>query len=201
MRRHDDQCQRAWAGKIAALAGIPVRVIPGKGVMVAVNHRLVNTVINRCKMPADGDILVPVHTVAIIGTTDERVSDPEMLSIRAVGSGIDAGGRGKAGARFQQSAHLAGVGGRASALPGRLRRRQPRRHARAGAARPSTARWRRRLPHHHWRQVDDLPADGGDDGGQGVRPTRRQARLPHGGYACSGCGAGALLAGPSPARG
>ncbi|HAJ34627.1 MAG TPA: anaerobic glycerol-3-phosphate dehydrogenase subunit A [Chloroflexi bacterium] len=71
----------AWAGKIAALAGIPVRVIPGKGVMVAVNHRLVNTVINRCKMPADGDILVPVHTVAIIGTTDERVADPEMLSI------------------------------------------------------------------------------------------------------------------------
>jgi glycerol-3-phosphate dehydrogenase len=71
----------AWAGKIAALADIPVRVIPGKGVMVAVNHRLVNTVINRCKMPADGDILVPVHTVAIIGTTDERVADPEMLSI------------------------------------------------------------------------------------------------------------------------
>lgn len=71
----------AWAGQIAALAGIPVRVIPGKGVMVAVNHRLVNTVINRCKMPADGDILVPVHTVAIIGTTDERVTDPELLPI------------------------------------------------------------------------------------------------------------------------
>lgn len=71
----------AWAGKIAAMAGVPVNVIPGKGVMVAVNHRLVNTVVNRCKMPADGDILVPVHTVAIIGTTDERVSDPEMLTI------------------------------------------------------------------------------------------------------------------------
>ena len=71
----------AWAGQIAATAGIPVRVIPGKGVMVAVNHRLVNTVINRCKMPADGDILVPVHTVAIIGTTDERVTDPELLPI------------------------------------------------------------------------------------------------------------------------
>ena len=37
--------------------------------------------INRCKMPADGDILVPVHTVAVIGTTDERVADPEMLNI------------------------------------------------------------------------------------------------------------------------
>jgi glycerol-3-phosphate dehydrogenase len=71
----------AWAGKLAATAGIPVRVIPGKGVMVAVNHRLVNTVVNRCKMPADGDILVPVHTVAIIGTTDERVADPERFGI------------------------------------------------------------------------------------------------------------------------
>ncbi|MFZ4850658.1 MAG: anaerobic glycerol-3-phosphate dehydrogenase subunit GlpA [Caldilinea sp.] len=71
----------AWAGKLAATAGIPLRVIPGKGVMVAVNHRLVNTVVNRCKMPADGDILVPVHTVAIIGTTDERVADPERFGI------------------------------------------------------------------------------------------------------------------------
>jgi glycerol-3-phosphate dehydrogenase len=49
--------------------------------MVAMNHRLVNTVINRCKMPADGDILVPVHTVAVIGTTDEKVTDPELLRI------------------------------------------------------------------------------------------------------------------------
>lgn len=71
----------AWAGKLAAQAGIEVKVIPGKGTMVAMNHRLVNTVINRCKMPADGDILVPVHTVAVIGTTDEKVTDPELLRI------------------------------------------------------------------------------------------------------------------------
>ncbi|HMN30254.1 MAG TPA: anaerobic glycerol-3-phosphate dehydrogenase subunit GlpA [Caldilineaceae bacterium] len=71
----------AWAGQVAALAGIPVNVIPGKGTMVALNHRIVNTVINRCKMPSDGDILVPIHTVAVIGTTDERVADPEKLRI------------------------------------------------------------------------------------------------------------------------
>ncbi len=71
----------AWAGQIAAMAGIGVKIIPGKGVMVATNHRLVNTVINRCKMPSDGDILVPVHTVSIIGTTDEKVADPEHLVI------------------------------------------------------------------------------------------------------------------------
>lgn len=71
----------AWAGKVAALAGIEVKVIPGKGVMLAMNHRLVNTVINRCKMPADGDILVPIHTVSVIGTTDEKVAEPEPLRI------------------------------------------------------------------------------------------------------------------------
>ncbi len=71
----------AWAGKLAKLAGCDVNVIAGKGVMLAMNHRFCNTVINRCKMPADGDILVPIHTVAVIGTTDEKVADPELLAI------------------------------------------------------------------------------------------------------------------------
>jgi glycerol-3-phosphate dehydrogenase len=71
----------AWAGHIAQLAQLSVQIIPGKGVMVAMNHRMVNTVLNRCKMPSDGDIIVPIHTVAVIGTTDERVSDPERLAI------------------------------------------------------------------------------------------------------------------------
>lgn len=32
-------------------------------------------------MPADGDIIVPIRTVAVIGTTDERVDDPERFGI------------------------------------------------------------------------------------------------------------------------
>ena len=71
----------AWAGQIAALADIEVRMILGKGVMLATNSRLTNTVINRCKMPGDGDILVPIHTVSVIGTTDEKVIEPENLRI------------------------------------------------------------------------------------------------------------------------
>ena len=71
----------AWANVVAHMAGISISVIPGKGTMVAMNHRVLNTVVNRCKMPADGDIIVPVHTVAVIGTTDERVADPENLGI------------------------------------------------------------------------------------------------------------------------
>jgi glycerol-3-phosphate dehydrogenase len=71
----------AWAGKIAGLAGVKVTVVPGKGTMVAMNHRLLNTVVNRCKLPADGDIIVPIRTVAVIGTTDVHVPDPDVYGI------------------------------------------------------------------------------------------------------------------------
>jgi len=71
----------AWAGRIAAMAGCEVTVFPGKGIMVAMNHRLVNTVVNRCTMPSDGDIIVPIRTVSVIGTTDEKVADPDRWEI------------------------------------------------------------------------------------------------------------------------
>jgi glycerol-3-phosphate dehydrogenase len=68
----------AWAGQIAELAGIEgVRVLPGRGIMIAMNHRLLNTCVNRCQMPTDGDIIVPVRTVCVIGTTDEHTDDPD----------------------------------------------------------------------------------------------------------------------------
>jgi glycerol-3-phosphate dehydrogenase len=72
----------AWAGGIAAMAGIEgVHVMPGRGIMIAMNHRLVNTVINRCQMPTDGDIIVPIRTVSVIGTTDSHTDDPDDESI------------------------------------------------------------------------------------------------------------------------
>ena len=71
----------AWAGHIAELGGCKVAVLPGKGIMIAMNHRLVNTVVNRCKPPADGDIIVPIRTVSVIGTTDTQVADPDELEV------------------------------------------------------------------------------------------------------------------------
>jgi glycerol-3-phosphate dehydrogenase len=73
----------AWAGQIAAMAGCPVTVRPSKGTMVAMAYRFVNTIINRCHMPGDGDILVPVGTVAVIGTTSVNVPDPNDTSVQA----------------------------------------------------------------------------------------------------------------------
>jgi glycerol-3-phosphate dehydrogenase len=71
-----------WAGEIAGMADCHgVTVVPGKGIMIAMNHRLVSTVVNRCDPPGDGDILVPIHTVCVIGTTDSKADTPDDLSI------------------------------------------------------------------------------------------------------------------------
>jgi glycerol-3-phosphate dehydrogenase len=68
----------AWAGSVAEMAGIEgVRILPGRGIMIAMNHRLVNTCVNRCQMPTDGDIIVPIRTVCVIGTTDVHTEDPD----------------------------------------------------------------------------------------------------------------------------
>ncbi|AKK11704.1 anaerobic glycerol-3-phosphate dehydrogenase subunit GlpA [Corynebacterium uterequi] len=83
-----------WAGTIADSAGCPgLEVVSGRGIMVAMNHRLVNTVINRCIYPSDGDILVPAHTVSIIGTTDQEADDPDYLEIpsKEIQQMLDAG--------------------------------------------------------------------------------------------------------------
>ncbi len=73
----------AWAGQIGRLAGVEIDIVAGKGVMIALNHRLVNTVVNRCKPPGDGDIIVPIRTVCVAGTTDESVPNPDDRSITA----------------------------------------------------------------------------------------------------------------------
>src|SRR6185437_6874036 len=73
----------AWAGKLAAMAGCDVHVRGGRGIMVALNHRLTHAVVNRCRMPSDSDILVPAHTVCVLGTTDVSTDDPDDTAVPA----------------------------------------------------------------------------------------------------------------------
>lgn len=70
-----------WAKSIAAMAHVDLPIALGRGAMIAMASRLVNTVVNRCKPPSDGDILVPVGTVLVLGTTDEPVQSPDDLTI------------------------------------------------------------------------------------------------------------------------
>lgn len=101
-------CAGVWAGRITELTGLPpVPVVPGRGIMVAMNHRLVNTVVNRLIYPADGDILVPVHTVSVIGTTDSPEVEPDHLPIPAaeVQQMLDAGEQLIPGFRQARAVH------------------------------------------------------------------------------------------------
>jgi glycerol-3-phosphate dehydrogenase len=62
----------SWANRILSLAGLRIGMALSKGSMLITNQRLTQRVINRCRKPSDGDILVPNDTVSILGTTSVR---------------------------------------------------------------------------------------------------------------------------------
>ncbi|MFN8418777.1 MAG: anaerobic glycerol-3-phosphate dehydrogenase subunit GlpA [Anaerolineae bacterium] len=72
-----------WANVIGEMIGVPIKMRHSKGIMIAMNVRWVHTIINRLKPPADGDILVPVGTVCVIGTTSITVPSPDHFEITA----------------------------------------------------------------------------------------------------------------------
>ena len=67
----------AWSGQLGKMAGIEIPVQPAPGVMVAVEKRLVNRVINRLRPAGDGDIVVPQRRLTIAGTSTWLAKDPE----------------------------------------------------------------------------------------------------------------------------
>ncbi|MGB9781723.1 MAG: anaerobic glycerol-3-phosphate dehydrogenase subunit GlpA [Moorellaceae bacterium] len=70
-----------WAGMVASMAGVQLEIFYDRGALVIFHHRLNDRVINRCRLPADGDILVPAGPVSILGTTSVKVDTPEDLSV------------------------------------------------------------------------------------------------------------------------
>ena len=67
----------AWAEHCAAMADVSVPMRPTKGVMVAVPYEGIEPVLNRCRPPADGDIIIPHDEQVILGTTSVAVDDPD----------------------------------------------------------------------------------------------------------------------------
>ncbi|WP_435079387.1 FAD-dependent oxidoreductase [Halococcus sp. AFM35] len=67
----------AWAERLAALAGIDVAMRPTSGVMVAIDYDGIEPVLNRCRPPSDGDIVVPHGSQVVLGTTSVEVDDPD----------------------------------------------------------------------------------------------------------------------------
>lgn len=72
-----------WSGVVAGLAGLKVAVKFDRGAMIAMNTRWVNTVVNRLRPATDGDILVPVGTVCVLGTTSVITDQPDDTRIEA----------------------------------------------------------------------------------------------------------------------
>src|SRR6056297_2447832 len=63
----------AWAGECAAMAGIDVEMQPTKGVMVSVHYEGLGPGVNRCRVPDDGDIIIPHESQVVLGTTSVEV--------------------------------------------------------------------------------------------------------------------------------
>jgi glycerol-3-phosphate dehydrogenase len=66
-----------WSHKVARLAQIDVPMVLSAGTMIVLDSRPVKRVINRCRKSADGDIIVPVGTTIVLGTTSVEVQDPD----------------------------------------------------------------------------------------------------------------------------
>lgn len=72
-----------WGQPVAQLAGVQINMFPAKGTLLIFGHRVNRMVINRCRKPANGDILVPDDAVCVIGTTSTRVPFDQIDDMRA----------------------------------------------------------------------------------------------------------------------
>ena len=67
----------AWAGRVAGMAGAEAGMAPSCGIMISVEYDALGPVLNRCRPPDDGDIVVPHESEAVVGTTSVPVSGPD----------------------------------------------------------------------------------------------------------------------------
>ena len=70
-----------WAAKVAALGNVKIGMSLSKGSMVVLDSRPLKRAINRCRYPSDGDIIVPVGTTIVLGTTSVDIDDPDNFVI------------------------------------------------------------------------------------------------------------------------
>jgi glycerol-3-phosphate dehydrogenase len=70
-----------WCERLAAMAGTSVPVQPSPGVLLALQGRLCELVVNRLHPAGDGDIVVPQRRLSIVGTSAWTVDDPDDLAV------------------------------------------------------------------------------------------------------------------------
>lgn len=78
-----------WGHGIARKAGVTINMLPAKGSLLIFGHRVNNIVLNRCRKPADADILVPGDTISLIGTTSSKVPFDEVDHMYVTADEVD----------------------------------------------------------------------------------------------------------------
>ncbi len=78
-----------WGQRIAEMAGARINMFPAKGALLIFGHRVNNVVLNRCRKPANADILVPGDTICLIGTTSSRVPFEEVDDMYVTADEVD----------------------------------------------------------------------------------------------------------------
>lgn len=78
-----------WGQRIAEYADLKVRMFPAKGSLLIFDHRINQHVINRCRKPADADILVPGDTISLIGTTSTHIDYRDIDDNRVTAAEVD----------------------------------------------------------------------------------------------------------------
>lgn len=78
-----------WGQQIAEYADLRVRMFPAKGSLLILGHRINNMVINRCRKPADADILVPGDTISLIGTTSTHIAYDQIDHMEVTAQEVD----------------------------------------------------------------------------------------------------------------
>ena len=78
-----------WGHNIAKQAGVTINMLPAKGSLLIFGHRVNNVVLNRCRKPADADILVPGDTISLIGTTSSKVPFDEVDDMYVTADEVD----------------------------------------------------------------------------------------------------------------
>ena len=78
-----------WGHRLAQMAGVDIPMFPARGALLIFGPRINRMVINRCRKPSNGDILVPDGTVSVLGTTSDRIPLEAIDNMRVTREEVD----------------------------------------------------------------------------------------------------------------
>lgn len=78
-----------WGQTICEYADLNITMFPAKGSLLVLDYRINNVVLNRCRQPADADILIPADTISLIGTTSEHIDYDQIDRLEVSAKEVD----------------------------------------------------------------------------------------------------------------